>query len=202
MSKPVKWQHENIVNVEPALTYELVIPHTPKAQARPRAAVVRCTGGVRATMYKPRENMMAEEEVRRYWEDLIETLPPEEATRFPWEGPVKMVVRYVFQIPKTNYWEGREKEGKPDMDNLQKMLQDALNKYAWLDDSQIIGKHTEKMYGVSEGTYATLEFYERVEKPVKRKRVARPRETNAERSRRIRKEKREARLLAIVEGAE
>lgn len=199
MSKRMKWLNNNKYVSEPALIYDLVVPHAPRAQSRPRAAVIRGAGCLRATMYKPRENMVTEEEIRRYWEDLIEQLPPEESLRFPWNGPVKMVVRYVFQPPKSNYWDGREKDGKPDLDNLQKMFQDALNKYAWADDSQIIGKHTEKCFGAKEGTYATLEFYEKAEKPARR-RKGMCTDTTARREKKARRKAKDVELLQIIEG--
>lgn len=202
MPKYERWINVSPVNSKPELLIDLVIPHTPRAQARPRATVIKCGGYARATMYKPRENILAEEEVRRYWLDLVERMPPDVAAQFPWPGPVKMAVVYVFAPPKSNYWEGKEKISKPDMDNLQKMFQDALNKYAWVDDSQIIGKHTEKCYGEKEGTYATLEFYLPVEKPVKEKRTAPKKKTKAQVAAELRKQEREEKLINIIEGKE
>ena len=42
--------------------------------------------------------------------------------------------------------------GKPDLDNVAKLLADALNGILWHDDSQIVALEVEKHYGASPAT--------------------------------------------------
>lgn len=68
----------------------------------------------------------------------------------PFEGPVEVSVVATFSIPKS-WSKSRRAEafhhtGKPDLDNVLKML-DALNGVVWLDDSQICDAIITKRYG-------------------------------------------------------
>lgn len=61
----------------------------------------------------------------------------------PLRGPVKLTVRAVFSIPKSwpkkkaaeLLW--RHHTQKPDLSNIIKQIEDALNRVAWVDDGQI-----------------------------------------------------------------
>lgn len=60
-------------------------------------------------------------------------------------GPIELVVKAFFPIPIT--WKGEKRllasrsqlkhSAKPDVDNLQKLVQDALNGIAYFDDKQV-----------------------------------------------------------------
>jgi Holliday junction resolvase RusA-like endonuclease len=59
----------------------------------------------------------------------------------PLEGPIGMDLTFIFPRPKSvpkKYGEGRQWHTvKPDRDNLQKSVQDALNGILYRDDAQI-----------------------------------------------------------------
>ena len=71
-------------------------------------------------------------------------------------GPVRIEARAIFTIPKS--WPKSKKQaalvgevqhtGKPDADNVLKIVGDALNGIVWADDSQIVSASINKRYGV------------------------------------------------------
>ena len=71
-------------------------------------------------------------------------------------GPVRIEARAIFTIPKS--WPNAKKQaaligefqhtGKPDADNVLKIIGDALNGIVWNDDSQIVSASIDKRYGV------------------------------------------------------
>lgn len=76
----------------------------------------------------------------------------------PLEGPVEMLISAYFPIPKS-YTKGKKLAAehnvirptkKPDVDNIQKIIGDALNGLAYKDDSQIVTSEIQKWY-TSEG---------------------------------------------------
>lgn len=72
-------------------------------------------------------------------------LPPR-----PCSGPIRMAVVYVLERPQAlsgkKHNQGRILHTKrPDCDNLQKGVQDALKGF-WLDDAQICDLHVTKVY--------------------------------------------------------
>lgn len=84
----------------------------------------------------------------------------------PVSGPVKLTLVAYFEIPKSF---SRKKQldaenqriyptKKPDFDNIEKIICDALNKIAYKDDSQIVENHTYKLYGREEKLKITLEM--------------------------------------------
>lgn len=68
----------------------------------------------------------------------------------PFEGPLKICVRATYLTPKSwskskrqnTYW----KTSKPDASNLLKLVEDALNGVAFLDDAQIVEATVQKTY--------------------------------------------------------
>jgi Holliday junction resolvase RusA-like endonuclease len=69
----------------------------------------------------------------------------------PIEGAVRLDVLFAFAQPK-----GRKlqfKISKPDIDNLEKAVMDALtNAGVWLDDAQVVEKHSTKVFGERDAT--------------------------------------------------
>lgn len=66
----------------------------------------------------------------------------------PWEGPIEIHLNFFFARPKTHFRTGKMSNvlkpnvpllhtGRKDLDNLVKFVLDAMNKVAYLDDSQI-----------------------------------------------------------------
>lgn len=70
-------------------------------------------------------------------------------------GPVYMEIQYYFTIPKS--WSQKKKNehignwhtSKPDIDNLNKAIMDALNGIAYLDDAQICYIKSSKKYATN-----------------------------------------------------
>jgi len=70
----------------------------------------------------------------------------------PFKGPVRMRLLFLFDWPssytktrrKACY--GNMKDTKPDIDNLQKLVADALNGIVYEDDSQVTEIHATKFF--------------------------------------------------------
>jgi Holliday junction resolvase RusA-like endonuclease len=75
--------------------------------------------------------------------------------RKPIEGPVRIDMTFVMQVPKS--WPKWKREaavdgliaptGRPDMDNLEKALLDAFNETLIVDDAFVIERRARKIYG-------------------------------------------------------
>jgi len=69
-------------------------------------------------------------------------------------GPVEMVIEAYFPIPKSASKAKREQmiigdirpTRKPDLSNIEKAVEDALNGVAYIDDSQVVDRHGHKWY--------------------------------------------------------
>lgn len=73
--------------------------------------------------------------------------------RAPLQGPLELSVQAVYLRPKSHTRKRRQavgaewKTSKPDADNISKIVKDALNTIAWLDDQQVAALHVWKQYG-------------------------------------------------------
>lgn len=81
-----------------------------------------------------------------------------------WEGMVSAKIKAVFEIPKS--WPKKKKElaeaqliapGKPDVDNVVKIVLDACNRTVYVDDTQVVSCTVVKVYGESAGLYVAFE---------------------------------------------
>ena len=81
----------------------------------------------------------------------------DEAPQTPLEGPLMLELNFYMGRPKNHYGTGKHANtvkasapewhtGRPDIDNLQKFVQDALNGIYWRDDSLICQIVTRKQY--------------------------------------------------------
>lgn len=74
----------------------------------------------------------------------------------PLEGPVGMVVEAYFSIPKSASKAKRDDmlkgdtrpTRKPDLSNIEKAIEDALNGVAYVDDSQVVDRIGQKWYAL------------------------------------------------------
>lgn len=94
--------------------FELTIPGTPVPKGRPR---VYRNGGMHGVT--PARTLQAEQAIREAWQDAYPGMPP-------MEGPVGILME--FWMPDRHI---------RDYDNLAKLVTDALNRVAYLDDGQI-----------------------------------------------------------------
>lgn len=65
---------------------------------------------------------------------------------------VSMVFRYATKAKKQGW-----RQGVPDLDNLAKLVMDALNRIVWWDDAQIVQLSLAKIYGSPEGCSVVVE---------------------------------------------
>lgn len=83
------------------------------------------------------------------------------------EGRIKVSIIAYFSIPKatkkSDINEMLENNisptKKPDIDNIVKVVLDAMNKFAFKDDNQITKIDVEKRYGIEDKIYIKIEEY-------------------------------------------
>lgn len=127
------------------------IPGVPKGKDRPRASgrVVYVNGRPTAVVRIHSDDKMVAAEKAILREFLLR-FPRHE----PWVGPV--MLRFTAVFPTTSEFTKAQSEAaargelyhtaKPDKDNVEKLLVDALNGHAWVDDAQLQGGGV-KRYG-------------------------------------------------------
>jgi Holliday junction resolvase RusA-like endonuclease len=126
------------------MKYIFEIPGKPGSKGRPRLG--------RYGTYTPTKTVNYENLVKY---SFLNKYKPE-----PIEGAVKMKITAIFEVPKSYSKKQREMllpdevsghgafyTKKPDVDNLSKIIQDALNGLAYHDDAQISASLTFKEYG-------------------------------------------------------
>ena len=77
------------------------------------------------------------------------------------DGPLSVNVTAEQPLSRTNpkYWAGRSFKGKPDADNVCKLILDALKGVAWRDDSQITQLEVWKLPRTQHGGHATIRLH-------------------------------------------
>lgn len=132
-----------------------IIPLRPKAKGRPRHR-----GNV---SYTPKETKEFEDAVGHYYK--------RDCGEPPTEKPVMVTLLFNFAIPKSMRSAGRAKAmmgtcpyaSRPDLDNIEKAVMDALNGLAYKDDSQVIAKVSLKRYWEYESVMVTIEEMEEID---------------------------------------
>ncbi len=136
------------------MKYEFEVPGKIKGKGRPR--VNSYTGIV----YTPTNTKDYEYLVEQYF-----------MLKYPkfklLEGRVAVNIIATFNIPKTVKKQELEKmlendispTKKPDIDNIVKIILDALNKFAFKDDNQITKLNVEKIYGLEEKVFIEIQEY-------------------------------------------
>ena len=118
---------------------ELVIKGVPTAKGRPRLS--------KWGAYTPEATKMAE---RNLQAQAIMFKRPEK----PCVTPVSVEIEFYMPLPMSDSKRGRERKlsglefpaKKPDIDNLAKLVLDALNGVYWHDDNQIVELNLRKKY--------------------------------------------------------
>lgn len=130
------------------------IPGKPQGKARARTV----NHGGRVHSFTPKQTVEYEALIKQCFE---------QAKPDDWEpltSLVEMTVRAVFPVPKSYSKKRREwclkgwdfPSVKPDCDNIAKVICDALNGLAYVDDKQIIKLTIIKEYGEEPGVEVTL----------------------------------------------
>lgn len=115
------------------------IPGRPKGKARPRFA--------NGHAYTPKVTRDYEKEIAVCYKD-------QDGRKY--EGDISIEITAVFKIPeswsKKKKWqtinEGARPKVRPDIDNIVKVVMDALNGVAYEDDSQVVEVKAVKAYGL------------------------------------------------------
>ena len=136
------------------MVYEFEVVGDIKGKARPR--VNTYTG----TAYTPTPTKDYENLIKQYFKIKYPRY-------VPLEGRVGIKISAIFDVPKTTTKKDRVliEEGKlsptkkPDIDNIVKIVLDALNKMAFKDDNQITKLEVEKLYGQEEKIVVRVEEY-------------------------------------------
>ncbi len=63
---------------------------------------------------------------------------------------------FRYPTPKRGAAEGTPRPGRPDIDNLLKLVLDALNGIVWADDALVVSITATKVYAAQAGTYVRV----------------------------------------------
>ena len=124
------------------------IPGKPFGKQRPRFS--RASGRA----FTPKETVSFERVVQQI---AVPHFPE------PIKGPVKLTVLATFEPPqswskkKTADMMCRPHTQRPDLDNIQKAIKDALNRIAYADDGQVCEVFASKMWGPTAQTVVIVE---------------------------------------------
>lgn len=123
--------------------FDLCVEATPVPQARPRV--------VKGSTYTPKRTKIHKELVEYHAKHHLQA----RGSPAPYlDGPIRMDIDFFMPIPKSwpKYKQIDATEqtikpiSKPDVDNLVKLVKDALNKIVYADDSQIVAVNAAKHY--------------------------------------------------------
>lgn len=146
------------MNDNPSPLFTLRVPAQPKPTQRARSG----KAGHHFTP-QPTRNHMAY--IKALAVQKLQATPDNSSTALlPYSGPVKLTVVAEMAIPPS--WPAWKRQaalemrilpaGKPDWDNLGKMVSDALNGVVYLDDAQVVLCETAKRYSDSPCTLVML----------------------------------------------
>ena len=125
----------------------LKIPLRPTPKGRPRTAV----RSGRAIIYTPEATANFEKAVAQYARLQVKNMLL---------GPLTAILEFHFMPPKS--WSKKKKAAafdhaiKPDLDNLEKSVLDALEGICFENDSQICRKSSSKRYGSTDQIIVTI----------------------------------------------
>jgi len=121
----------------PAISF--TVPAIPVAQPRPRATAI----GGHARVYQPTKHPIAA------FKASVRLAASQAFTGAPLAGPLRVDCLFIFPRTKNQIWKSRPMPRiwhakKPDRDNCDKAVLDALSGLLWLDDSQVCAGTIEK----------------------------------------------------------
>lgn len=118
---------------------ELTIPAIPVAQPRTRATPIHG----HARTYTPKDHPV------QAFKASVRLSAKQHHQGAPLDGPLQVDCMFVFPRPKSMVWKRKpmprvRHSKKPDRDNLDKAVLDALNGLLWRDDCQVCAGTLEK----------------------------------------------------------
>jgi Holliday junction resolvase RusA-like endonuclease len=156
------------------LKFSIVGRPTAKGRARAHAFIKHGDGDPRAgvRLITPGDTVAAERLI-------AQTFRAKFPRHRPWTGPILLQFTAIFEIPAS--FTGSQRKAaldgqlyhtsKPDKDNVEKLICDALNGIAWIDDAQLQGGGI-KRYGTVERIDVTLRKLDHIGNPADRRREA------------------------------
>lgn len=122
---------------------EFTVPAVPVAQPRQRHRVVTVGGKTFSTNYTPQRSPVNE------FKATIRMAAQQAYSGPPLEGPLRVDVVFVFPRPRSKVWKSRPMPryrhiSKPDRDNADKAVLDALAGLLFVDDCQVCAGEPEK----------------------------------------------------------
>ncbi len=130
---------------------ELVVFMEPVGKGRPRSAQIAGKDGARRTInYTPDATVHAENLIR---ENLVKL-----NRKFERPLPLRLSATFYFVRPKSIPKKRIFPTGRPDADNLSKLLQDAMESFCYDNDSQITTSMIRKRY-IKPGQVPRVEIY-------------------------------------------
>lgn len=130
------------------------IPGHVRGKGRPKfRAVVKKDGTKFAHAYTDEKTVSAEGQIKTFAAAAMQG-------RAPLTGPLWLELRIQRVQPET--WSKKKKAesffvtGKPDLDNVLKLVGDALNKICWMDDAQLAAIFVFRTFGVTEEATVTF----------------------------------------------
>jgi len=126
-------------------TIEFTVHAIPVPQPRQRHRVAKMNGVHVAQNYLPKTEPV------HAFKAAVQLAFASTYTGPPLTGPIVCAMSFVFPRPASMVWKKKPMPQtchtkKPDIDNLQKSVLDALNKLAFVDDSQVCAIHSFKDY--------------------------------------------------------
>lgn len=136
------------------MIYEFEVPGKITGKGRPRVNTQT------AIAYTPTKTREYEELVKQYFILKYRRINP-------LEGRIKIQIKAYMGMAKNISKKQKEEmikntispTKKPDIDNIAKVILDALNKLAFKDDNQITKLEIEKFYAEEEKVYVKIEEY-------------------------------------------
>lgn len=118
---------------------EFIVPAIPVAQPRPRAMAF----GGHARVFQPKKHPIAD------FKASVRLAASCAFTGAPLQGPLRVDVTFVFPRTKGEIWKRRPMPRiphakKPDRDNCDKAVLDALSGLIWADDCQVCAGEIQK----------------------------------------------------------
>jgi len=132
------------------------IPGRLKGKGRHRSRALSVRGKTFVQQYADPKTVSAEAMVRSIGAEAMRGRPPA-------EGPLVLDVEVTLNTPQS--WSKKRKAsaiyvtGKPDIDNVVKLLGDSLNGIAWGDDSQLCELHFRRTYSNGSGESTRVRIY-------------------------------------------
>jgi Holliday junction resolvase RusA-like endonuclease len=124
-----------------SVTFTFNLEPTPKGRPRGRIATSRATGRQFVQEYTPSATVRAEQLIRAQVQ--LEGAGEFFEAHCPLRAVIEFVVARPPSVPKKRRWPTT----KPDLDNTEKLIEDALERFLYSNDAQIVEVSKRKVYG-------------------------------------------------------